>query len=82
MGFIDVLRGRYNSEVMKKKNMTRDDVLKTSVNEMTVQEKNDILEKSFDELWDNVWLNKLSRVYRNEKIFAERHFKENYNRLK
>jgi 8-oxo-dGTP pyrophosphatase MutT (NUDIX family) len=81
MGFIDVLRGRYH-DVMKNKNKTKLDILSTSVNEMTVEEKNNICTRTFDSLWDEVWLNKNSRVYKNEKIFARNHFNENIDDLK
>jgi 8-oxo-dGTP pyrophosphatase MutT (NUDIX family) len=82
MGFIDVLRGRYHYDVMKDNNKTKLDILCTSVNEMTIEEKNNICTRSFNSLWDEVWLNKTSRVYKNEKVFARNHFYENIDSLK
>lgn len=82
MGYIDVLRGRYHFEVMKKTNTTREDTLQVCVNEMTYEEKENICTRSFDDLWDEVWLNKNSKVYKNEKLGAKMHFYENLEFLK
>jgi 8-oxo-dGTP pyrophosphatase MutT (NUDIX family) len=82
MGFIDVLRGRYHYDIMKDKNKTRRDILYTSVDEMTRDEKQSIYTQPFDSLWDQVWLNKESRVYKNEKSYAKRHFNDNLYDIK
>jgi len=82
MGYIDVLRGRYHYEVMKKTNTTCKDTLQVCVNEMTHEEKQNICTRPFEDLWDEVWLNKNSKVYKNEKNGAMAHFYENLEFLK
>ena len=73
MGFIDFIRGKYSStdQTEKKKKIY------TCLNEMTMQEKQALLTKTFDQLWSDLWVNKNSRVYQNEYKGA----KEKYNLL-
>lgn len=59
MGYIDLIRGKYTDE-------TCDHLINIFINETTVDEKNNLINKTFDELWDELWINKNSRMYKNE----------------
>src|SRR4029078_913826 len=59
IGYIDFLRGKYNTKSTKKT------IQKTLVEEMTHDEKQNILSKPFDTLWDQLWCNHRSRMYLN-----------------
>ena len=72
MGYIDFVRGKYPENEEEKNNL-----LMTFLNEMTVKEKENLLTKSFDEIWRSLWLNPESRFYRNEYESA----KKKYNKL-
>jgi len=63
IGYIDFIRGKYND-------------LTTCLNEMTKKEKINILSKSFDELWDELWVcNKTNEnYYKQEYNHAKRKF--------
>lgn len=67
MGYIDFVRGKYpdNDTIAKQK------MLRVCLNEMTAEEKNNLLSKSFDTIWDDLWVNHESKCYRNEKASAK-----------
>jgi 8-oxo-dGTP pyrophosphatase MutT (NUDIX family) len=71
MGYTDFVRGKYpenNEETAK--------ILQTCLNEMTIQEKNTLLTKSFDEIWSNLWINHDSKCYKNEYENAHNKYKK------
>lgn len=66
MGYIDFIRGKYpDNEIDKNKLLT------TCLHEMTMEEKNNLLTKSFDELWNMLWINKSSKTYKNEYALSK-----------
>lgn len=69
MGYIDFVRGKYPEEEEAKRSL-----LMTFLNEMTVKEKENLLTKSFDEIWRSLWLNPESRFYRNEYESAKKKY--------
>jgi 8-oxo-dGTP pyrophosphatase MutT (NUDIX family) len=70
MGYIDLLRGRYN-------NKHKSQYIQNFIEEITVEEKRKLLTHSFDELWDNLWVNHNSKMYINDRKKA----KEKYQQL-
>lgn len=68
MGFIDFIRGKYNPDIKK------EEILEIFVSEMTNEERNKLLLYNFDELWNQLWLNKNSRIFKNEYKTAKRKF--------
>jgi 8-oxo-dGTP pyrophosphatase MutT (NUDIX family) len=66
-GYIDFLRGRYS---VNNKSQIIDIMF-----EMSNEEKNNIRDKSFDELWLELWGSTKNSYYSNEKIFASDKFK-------
>lgn len=70
MGYIDFIRGRFDHSLKK------EEVYKILVQEMTMEEKKRLLELSFDQLWDNMWMNKKSKIYKNEYFLAKKKYKE------
>ena len=54
LGYVDFLRGKYNE--------LNDFQLKNIINEMTEEEKNNIINYSYNELWDKLW-NKPNEKY-------------------
>ena len=58
MGFTDFVRGKYPEEYSK--------TLPIFLNEMTIKEKNNLLTKSFDEIWGDLWVNHDSKCFKNE----------------
>jgi 8-oxo-dGTP pyrophosphatase MutT (NUDIX family) len=71
MGFIDVIRGKYPSDIEAK---TR--LIKVCLNEMTKTEKDNLMKKSFDELWNDLWVNHESNTFKNEYENAKRKFNQ------
>ena len=61
MGFTDFVRGKYpdKEDELKK-------VLPVFLNEMTHNEKTNLLTKSFDYIWRNLWVNHDSKCFKNE----------------
>jgi ADP-ribose pyrophosphatase YjhB (NUDIX family) len=53
---------------------SREEILKTYFEEMTCEERRKLSQEGFKELWDTLWINKLSMLYLNEYIEAERKF--------
>jgi len=64
VGYIDIIRGKY---MLYYKNY-----LKNIINVMTNEEKQNLLEKDFNELWNTMWGNHCSVQYRNEKENAKK----------
>lgn len=67
MGYIDFIRGKYSNTDKS----VQDKLLKTWLDEMIEDEKKNLLRKSFDELWDELWVNKNSKTYKNEYYNAK-----------
>jgi len=61
MGYTDFVRGKYPDDIIKLK-----EVLSIFIKEMTEQEKNNLLTKTFDEIWDTLWVNHESKCFKNE----------------
>ena len=59
MGYIDFIRGKYSEE-------NKNEMIKNFIDEMTSQEKTNLLVKTFDELWNELWTNHQSRTYIND----------------
>jgi ADP-ribose pyrophosphatase YjhB (NUDIX family) len=64
MGYIDLIRGKYPEE-------KKDELLSVFMNEMTIEEKHNLLTKEFTDIWNELWLNKNSRLYKNEYYNAK-----------
>ncbi len=69
MSYIDFLRGKYPDFEPEKSNM-----LKTQFSEMTKLERQSLKDLTFDQLWENLWINKSSRLYKNEKASSKEKF--------
>lgn len=65
MGFTDFVRGKYPDDPEK-----TDTILPIFINEMTKQEKHNLLTKSFDEIWNVLWVNHDSKCFKNEYEIA------------
>ena len=72
MGFIDFIRGKYDTRIKK------EEILEILVSEMTETEKDRIIKYSFDELWEQLWMNKNSRIFKNEYKSAKIEYKIHY----
>jgi 8-oxo-dGTP pyrophosphatase MutT (NUDIX family) len=70
MGYIDFVRGKYpeDNEVIKKT------LLNICLDEMTYQEKHNLLTKSFDTIWNDLWVNHESKCFKNEYELAKKKF--------
>lgn len=69
MGYIDFVRGKYSD-------FEKDDLLKIWLNEMTKQEKHNLLSQNFDTIWNNLWVNHESKCYKNEYDSAKHKFEK------
>lgn len=67
MGYIDFVRGKYTHE-------DRDKMLQTFLSEMTYEEKQNLLTKDFDTLWEELWVQKSTNTYKNEYLGAKQKF--------
>lgn len=77
IGKIDFMRGKY-----KIKGVINYNKLKSLIEEMTDEEKYEILNTPKEVIWDNMWLNHNSGIFKNEKYKAMNMFKEiDYKRL-
>lgn len=67
-GYIEFIRGKYSLN-----NIEQITIL---INEMTINEKQNILERSFDELWRDMWglTNIETSKYKNEKFISRKKF--------
>ena len=64
LGYVDFMRGRYP--------LYNKDYLINIVNEMTDEEKNNLLTKDFDILWSNLWGEDIGIQYRGEEKTIKR----------
>jgi len=71
MGFTDFVRGKYPEEESECSK-----ILPIFLNEMTIKEKNNLLYKSFDEIWGELWVNHDSKCFKNEYDLAYKKFKK------
>lgn len=60
LGFVDLMRGKYS--------LYNKLYLMNIIDEMTLNEKNRLLNHSFDELWNELWGNNISYHYKTEEI--------------
>ena len=72
MGYIDFIRGKYSSTDEFQK-YTK---IQTCLNEMTFLEKEYLMTLTFDQIWNNLWINKNSRCYLNEYENAKKKFQK------
>jgi len=70
LGFIEFLRGKYP--------LYNKNYIQTLIDEMTVQEKEDIISKDFGSLWRQLWGEFVGIQYRGE----EKHAKEKFTQIK
>jgi len=70
IGFIDFIRGKYPEHDVREKMR----ILKTYLGEMTCEERFKLATESFENLWDMLWINKLSMLYINEYVEAKEKF--------
>lgn len=66
IGYIDFLRGKYNTIKY----------MKILLQEMTKEEHQKLISSNFDELWDELWISKTSRTYKNEYFAAKMKFEK------
>ena len=69
IGFIDFIRGKYPDDIEQ-----RESTLRTYLSEMTCEERLKLSQETFEDLWDFLWINKLSMLYINEYVEAKRKF--------
>ena len=65
-GYIDFIRGKYSPYNI--------DHIQSVVNEMSIYEKEKILNESFDNLWKNMWGNISNLQYRSEEFTSKKKF--------
>lgn len=65
-GFVEFIRGKYS--------VYNYQYIKNIIDEMTIYEKNDILTKSFDELWSSLWGEYSGIQYRGEEQVSKSKF--------
>lgn len=70
LGYVEFLRGKYP--------LYNKEYIQNIINEMTVQEKANLLTKDFDTLWKDLWGNFCGIQYRNE----EKNSREKFNSIK
>jgi 8-oxo-dGTP pyrophosphatase MutT (NUDIX family) len=69
MGYTDFVRGKYPDD-----KLGIESVLPIFLNEMTHQEKNNLLIKNFNEIWKSLWVNHDSKCFKNEYDYAYKKF--------
>jgi 8-oxo-dGTP pyrophosphatase MutT (NUDIX family) len=72
MGYIDFVRGKYPDNDANAKER----LLKVCLHEMIPEEKTNLLTKTFDQLWCELWLNKNSKTFKNEYAQAKSKFEK------
>ena len=65
-GYIDLIRGKYNQH--------NNDQILSLINQMSLEEKNKLLNNSFKELWEDIWWNTLKFQYNNEYVTSNNKF--------
>tara|TARA_B100001758_G_scaffold36350_3_gene27652 strand:+ start:6250 stop:7044 length:795 start_codon:yes stop_codon:yes gene_type:complete len=68
LGYVDFMRGKYTLDNI--------DGIIGMLNEMTVYERNNLLIKSFDELWSKLWNTVVVSKYRNEESISKDRFNQ------
>lgn len=71
IGYIDFVRGKYSDNEDEKYKL-----IQVLLNEMTVEEKNNLLTQSFDDIWSVLWLSHDSKPYKNEYELAKKKYSE------
>jgi len=71
MAYVDFLRARYPDNPEKKKLY-----IAILFSEMIPEERNRLKTWSFDDLWDNLWVNHNSKCYKSEKTECKQKFNE------
>ena len=69
MGYIDFIRGKYPPSEPE-----RTQALRVYLQEMTADERQSLATKTFDQIWDDVWINHDSKTYKNEYEAAKAKF--------
>ena len=69
MGYTDFVRGKYPDD-----KLGIESVLPIFLNEMTHQEKHNLLTKDFNEIWKSLWVNHDSKCFKNEYDYAYKKF--------
>lgn len=67
MGYIDFVRGKYSLQ-------NKDKMIKVCLDEMTLLEKQNLISKSFDQIWSELWINHESKTFKNEYETAKEKF--------
>ena len=65
-GYIDFMRGKYSLYNLEQ--------LQTIIDEMSLSEKDRILNEPFDNLWKNMWKNSVSSQFKNEELVSCKKF--------
>ena len=69
MGYTDFVRGKYPDD-----KLGIESVLPIFLNEMTHQEKHNLLTKDFNDIWKSLWVNHDSKCFKNEYDYAYKKF--------
>lgn len=72
MGYTDFVRGKYPDPNVDTQASLQ--IIKTCLDEMTIQEKHRLKTMTFDEIWKELWVNHESKCFRNEYEAAKRKF--------
>ena len=67
LGYVDFMRGKYN--------LNNKTYILNILNEMTRNERSNILSRNFNTLWNNLWGEYINNQYKNEKILAHEKFR-------
>lgn len=70
MGYTDFVRGKYDKDNVS----NAGDIIKVCLNEMTKREKDNLVKKSFDQIWEDLWINHDSKCFKNEYEVAKHKF--------
>ena len=68
LGYVDFMRGKYSLDNING--------ILGMLNEMTCHERNNLLTKSFDELWSELWNTPIGIKYRGEENIAKERFQQ------
>jgi 8-oxo-dGTP pyrophosphatase MutT (NUDIX family) len=63
-GYIDFIRGKYSPYNINQ--------MQNTINEMSIYEKNRLLDENFEKLWENMWGNTTNSQYKNEEIISSK----------
>lgn len=72
MGYIDFIRGKYPDD----NDFEKIRLLNVCLREMIPEEKDNLINKTFDELWGDLWLNKNSKTFKNEYSAAKKKYEQ------